>query len=483
MSSLIKASFWITIAELVFNLSGYVVHSVLGRSLGPAEYGRYSLIIAFSTMIVVLVGRGVPIAMSKYLSEVRKSDPRTILSVRRTGARLQFLIIGVTTIVYFFLSPFFAKVLRDESLIPLFRLSSLIIPAFALASFYVYYFNGIHKFNSQSFIKFYRGVSKIVIIIAFAVFLKVPGAIIGHALVPFSVFIFAFFLDPFKKYKATKKSPVTWQKLLKFAWPITIFMIFYEIMISIDLFLVKALLQDDSLTGLYNAALTMARIPFYAFYFLTIILLPKISETTSQNDQKKTQAIINSSMRFMFMLLFPAIALLSVFSQSVVSFFYGAKYIQATQPLSILVLGMGFLTVFYVAAFILNGAGKNKIPMTMAIIGAVSNTILGYLLINKLGLNGAAIAFSITAVPIAVYLVWYIHKHLAKFLSLKQLTIYFFASAMIYYLGSVLFKQGHFIFILWSIILLAVYFCILFVVGEFSKKDILHFKKAFSRKQ
>jgi len=485
MSSLIKASIWLTISELVFNISGYVVHAVLGRMFGPADYGRYSIIIVFSTMVVVLIGRGVPIAMSKYLSEVRKTTPQEILAIKKTGAFIQTILIGIVTVIYFMLAPVFARLLNDPSLTSLFRLSSLIIPGFALASFYVYYFNGIHKFNSQSLIKLYRGIVKVVIIILLALFFKVPGAVTGHILAPFSVFVFAFMLDPFRKHKALAGFTFPWKKLLIFAWPITIFMIFYEIMISIDLFLVKNILESDSQTGLYNAALTIGRIPFYAFYFLTIILLPKISESTSQNNTLKTSSILNNSMRFLFILLIPVTMLLSLFSQSAARFFYGAKFSASSGPLTILAFGMGFLTVFYILAFVLNGAGKNKFPMVLSVFGAILNTILSYIFIKSKGIDGAAYAITITSFILTAISIWYVNSKITTFFSFKKIMTYLSSAYIMYFMGDVFFDQGRFIFILWSILLLGIYFLILFVVGEFDKND-LHYllgrKKAISNK-
>lgn len=483
MSSIVRASFWLIIAELVFNLSGYIIHSVLGRSLGPADYGRYGLIITFSTAVVVLIGRGVPVAMSKYLSEVRKQDAGTILSVRRTSAIVQTILVGGVTLLYFLLAPVFAKLLNDPSLTELFRLSSLIIPAFALASFYVYYFNGLHFFNSQSLIKFYRGISKTIFIIALALFFKLPGAIIGHVFAPFSVFMLAFWLDPYKKSKPSKKPYVSWKKLLQFAWPITVFMIFYEVMISIDLFLVKALLRDDAVTGFYNAALTVGRIPFYAFYFLTIILLPKISESTSSKDASQTNEVMRSSMKFLFILLIPSVTLLSLFAESITRFFYGAAYTPAAQPLSLLSFGLGFLTVFYVLAFVLNGAGKNKLPMMLSIIGALMNGVLGFFLIKEFGVMGAAFTVGITSLILTIFIVWYSNIKVSRFFSWKSIALYSLFSALLYFAGNALLPQGRFIFILWSIILLAIYFALLYVIGEIKKSDLRFFWNSLRKKK
>ncbi len=485
MSTIIQASLWLTLSELFFNLSGYFTHAILGRTLGPAEYGRYGITITIATMIVVLIGRGVPVAMSKYLSEVIKTDPGEIAHIKKVGWQVQIILIALTTLLYYFLAEPLAYLLNDISLAPLFKLSTLVIPAFAGASFYVYYFTGLHLFNVQSALKFFRGISKIFFIVFLAFIFKTKGAILGHVLAPFSVFLLALMFDQKNKRKINdlsrsniqnkkekkKRKKLTWKILLNFAWPITLFMIFYEIMITIDLYMVKGLLRNDSLTGYYNAALTLGRLPFYAFYFLTIILLPKISETTSQKEQAKTNRIMSGAMRFLFILLIPSITLLSIFAPSALQLFYGSGYREAVPTLRILSVGLGFLTIFYILAFVLNGAGKNKIPMWTALVGMIVNIFLNYQLIPRWGIVGAGIATTTTSFLIMLIAIIATEKFVASFLKPISLVKYFLATSVIAFLALNL-QQGEIIFILWSVTMLTIYFIILWLLQEVTQEDL-----------
>lgn len=476
MTKLVKASLWLSLSELAFNLSGYVIHAALGRFLGPSEYGRYSLIVTFSTMIIVLIGTGIPTAMSKYLSEIFNTHPEYIPAIKKTGAKLQVTLIAIITVVYFGMAPLFAGILHDQSLVPLFRISSLVIPAFALASFYFYYYTGIQQFGKQAFLKFTRSIAKVVFIIGLGYKYKAAGAVIGQALAPFTVFIDAYLLDPYRGKKA-KNLPAArnyefhWKKLLNFAWPITLFMIFYELMITIDLYLVKSILKNDTLTGIYSAALTVGRIPYYAFYFLTIILLPKISQTTAQGLEQETKNTLQTAMRFLFMFLIPIVALLALFSESAVRFFYGSQYSDAGEPMSILAIGVGFLTVFYILSFVLNGAGKNKVPMWVAFGGAVMNFFLNYVFIRRYGLIGSAMATTITSVIAMVVAAAYTHSRIASLIRISSLIKFTIASLLMYGAGTQFFGQGRYVFILWSFLLLVLYLVLLYLMGEIRPKD------------
>jgi O-antigen/teichoic acid export membrane protein len=316
---------------------------------------------------------------------------------------------------------------------------------------------------------------------------KTGGAIIGQALAPLSVLAVALFIDPYRKVKTSLKrtrEEITQinKKILNFAWPITLFLVFYELMTTIDLYLVKAILGDDHLTGLYNSALTVGRIPYYVFYFLSILLLPKISNTVAQKMEEQTKRIITVSFRFMLMLLIPSVFLLSYFAPSAIQFFYGIDYVDASAAMSILSFGFGFLTVFYIITFVLNGAGKNKAPMYLSIIGAVLNTFLNFFFIHRWGIIGSAMATSITAFIILIPAIIYTSKNICSFLQINSLIKYFLASGLVYLLAIRFFPQGPLVFFVWGVILMGIYFVILSILSEIKKEDWRQFYNLIFKK-
>lgn len=490
--NLAKSTVWLIVSELIFNLSGYIIHSFVGRILGPADYGRYGLVVTLTTMVIILIGNGIPTAMAKYISEIFQTNPRLVLVIKRKALLLQSVIIGAITVIFFFSAPLISKVLGDETLIPLFRISTLIIPAFAAASFYFSFYTALHKFNVQSILKTLRSIMKVVAIVGLAYAFGVPGSIVGYATAALSVFVIAFSLDQLKYTKEIKKAAKTQdlslqsefetKKLLNYAWQVILFFLAYELLISIDLYLVKGILHDDYLTGIYNAALTVGRIPYYIFYALTIMLLPVISKSTSENDHKQTNSVISQSLRLMTILLIPSVILMSQFSRPIIKLFYSPKYLDAAYPMSILAYGVGFLTIFYVMSFVLNGAGKTKIPMWISIFGVIVNTVLNYFFIKAYGLAGSAIATTITSFATMIAILYFINKDfgvLIKFKSLCKMTV----AGIAMYFASLFFSQGTFVFLLWSAILFAGYLLILYALKEIAQDDILYLKQIISKKK
>jgi stage V sporulation protein B len=331
-----------------------------------------------------------------------------------------------------------------------------------------------------------------VAIVGLAYAFGVPGSIVGYAIAALSVFAIAFILDQLKYTKEIEESAKTQnlslasefetKKLLTYAWQVIIFFLAYELLISIDLYLVKGILHDDYLTGIYNASLTVGRIPYYVFYALTIMLLPVISKTTSENNRAETNKIISQSLRLMVILLVPSVILISQFARPIIKIFYSAKYIDAAYPMSILAYGVGFLTIFYVMSFVLNGAGKTKIPMWISIFGVILNTALNYFLIKKYALAGSAIATTITSFIAMIMILFYLQRDFGKMMRLKSLFKISLAGILMY-LASLSFSNGAIIFVLWSVILFALYLVILYVLGEITPNDLVYLKNIIAKKK
>lgn len=474
--NLTKAVFWLTASEIIYNISGYIIHSGVGRILGPEDYGRYGLVITLTTMIIILIGNGIPTAMSKYLSEVFVAKPHLVGIIKKKAIFLQVLLMSGVTLLFFLAAPLFAYLLGDPTLEPLFRIATLIIPAFSAASFYFSFFTGIHKFHIQAILKTVRSLARLLLIVGLAYLFSVQGAVFGYIFAPLIVFFLAFAIDKWylsgaiwKRVSLTEMFDA--KKLWQFAWPITLFMLFYELLITIDIFLVKRLLADDYLTGIYNGALTVSRIPYYLFYALTIVLLPTISNATATGNWKKARSILNTTLRLELLLLTPIAALMIAFAPSVVSLFYGEAYFGSAEPLVVLTINASFLTVFYVASFALNGSGRVFIPLTLALGGLISNIILGLIFIPMLGLMGAAFSMTATSTVLMALSLFMLHEQFGAGIPVQSIIKVMIAGLCIL-LASAIFPQHALLFILWSLLLFGAYLLILHLLRELKNEDI-----------
>ena len=487
-TSLSRSLIWLTLAEVLFNISGYVIHAVAGRVLGPADYGRYALVVTLTTTVIILIGNGIPTAMSRYLSEYFEKSPNLIGIIKRTGAKLQFFLIGGITIIFFLISPLIARLLGDPSLTPLFAFSALIIPAFAASSFYFYYFTGIHRFRTQAVLKMTRALLRIVLTVSLVFIFGIYGAIAGYILVPLCTFLLGLYLDEkssgsFKEIgNDMSKQAFPWKLLLSSAWPITLFLLFYEIFISIDLYLVKALLHDDAQTGIYNAALTLGRLPYYLFYALSIVLLPALAKLKSDGDPEKVSRLMSQSLRYAGIILLPLFVLLFAYAEPTLMLFFGTKYVGAIDAFRILVGGLSFLTVFYIVSSGLMGIGHARLAMWMAISGTILNAALNLFLVPRFGIIGSAWSTTISSTLITIATLSFMQTYIRTPMNISQGVRILIAGTLLFF-ATRLFPSHSIAFLIPATILGIGYLAILSFLGVLAREDFSSFLSFLPKKK
>lgn len=461
---------YLTISSLLFLTSSYLINILLGRYLGPKEYGNYGVIISLITAVNLIQTSGLPQAISKYIS----TDKYNNESIYKSGLIIQIVATFCVTILYFLSSSFIASLLNDIKLIPYIQLSALVFPFFGLFTILTGYYNGLRDFRNQSYIHNLYSVSKLIFVFPLAFFFHIYGVIWGFIISPLIAFIIGFHLP---------KNVVSfsYKKLIYFSLPLIGLAVFSNLLQSIDLFFVKALVENDNAAGYYTASQNISKIPFFIFAAVSTVLLPSISKSVSDNNLQKTKSLINKASRVVFMLCIPLIIIMSSTSDSLIQLIYSAKFLPASESLAILLIGIGFLTIFTVQSNILSGANSPLIPFVISIIGIIVIVSFCLLLIPIYKLNGAAIATLIGCFFTVLLSSLFIYIKFKTLIPLKSFIKTIIASTIIF-----LFAQIPIINVLllplYYIVLFLIYFLLLFLLKEFKKEDINFIQTIFVKK-
>ena len=478
--SLIKSTIWLVSAEIIFTLSSYIINAGLGRMLGPADYGRYSIVIGFTTMIIIFVGRSVPTAMTKRLSE-HPDDAGRVRAIVHTAAIIQGGIIALLTALFYFAAPLVARTFGDPSLAPLLRLSTLIIPAFALSSFHVLFFNGTKRFGAMTALKMSRGVFRMLWILGLAYAFHLNGALTGAILAPLCVFGVALLIDAFwtprahtpGKHAPLLSLPYPPRKILTYAGGFMLFTLFYEFYVRTDIYLIKAILGDDAATGLYNAAMTVALIPYYLLFAVTFMLFPTISTRTTAHGNHGATQIVTTALRFVVILLVPSAVVLAFFAQPLVTLFFGASFAPSATLVPLMLGGTVFGTLFFILAAVLNGAGYTRITATITALAIAVSIVTNIIFLPQFGIVATAATFSATSFFMGfVSLIAAHHLFHARIPRSTLVRVPVAALCMI----AAAFALSHtgIFFIISIVVLLILYVGILAGIGELTSADIAH---------
>lgn len=387
-ASLKKGLVYLAFAQTVMMGSGFIIHFWVGRHLGPESYGIYGIVLALMGIFNLFLVWGVPRSLSKYLPR-NETLARVIL---KKGLKIQFLFGLALGSFYFLTAPVIAFILKDNSLIPYLQFSALIIPCYAIFSIYIGYFNGLRFWGLQSFLTIFYSILKMASAIGLIYVFKVYGALAGYFIAPLVTFFIAL---PFSFEKGASKKderdfPI--KKLIGFALPFIGFAVLLYLQRELGLLLIKSFLKDNIAVGYYNAANTVAKVPYVFLETLALLALPVVAKTFLLGKIKKTKDIALKMTSFLFIVLAPA-SFLSYFTrEEVLEFLYGKAYLNGSYIFPFLVLSFCILAFFMVFANIFAAIKNAFLPFLISVLMIALNFIFAFYFIPQRHLMGAAFA-------------------------------------------------------------------------------------------
>lgn len=374
-------------AQAVFLVSGYAMHIVLGRRLGPVEYGLFGVVLYAATMIRTFVGSGIPMAVARYVS----SDPEHSRAVLRTGFRLQFGLAAAVSVLFFLMASPLAQALGDETLAPLFRIAAPITLFFGLFLLILQYYNGLRQYRLQSGLLavsylLRAGLAILLVIVGFGVM----GAISGLVAATVLASLLAFF--SLKRSEATSVSSYPAAALISFSVPLILAALAQALLTDMDLMFVKRLVTGESSAGYYTSAKALAQVTPFAFYALSGALYPAVSSVHAAGDGAGIKRYIEQANRLLLVIILPLSLLVSLNSREVIALVYGAQYVAAASALRWLMFSFSFLAMFIVHKTILTGCGFPRISSLLTLVLLPLCIALQLSLTPAFGLAGAAMA-------------------------------------------------------------------------------------------
>jgi O-antigen/teichoic acid export membrane protein len=487
MASLGKSFFWLFVAEFLFYLSGYVVHMGAGRILGVEDYGRYTLVITGTLLVANLIGAGLPIAMGKFLSaSLGGGETAFAQMIKKKVALWQSICMLFIGGIFFLVSPALARLLGDPELVTLFMMASFIIPLYGADLFYFHYYSGLKRFDIQSWLKFFRAILRMSVILGLAYWFHLEGMIAGYLLVPLFVFGLAWAIDVFslkKTFKidqrvSTAKENVSFsfRDVFHLAGFTVLFLVFFEILVSFDVYVIKYLTGDDNVVGNYSAALTIARIPTFLFYALTIILLPTISEARALKDMKRARELLSLAFRYMLIVTAPLVVTLMVYNTWLPVFLFGAEFAGAGSFLIFLGIALGVLTILYVFGFAFVGAGKGGIPVIIGGSAIIINMLAIGVFYGHWGVVGIAFSKVLVAIFVCLGILFASWKVFSLTVSWKDI-LGVIGFSIVLYGGLMLLGDNTVNFFVGVPLGVCIYFILLWFSGIVSQKDMQILRK------
>lgn len=382
----------LTIAQAVVLFLGYIVHPWIGRILGPAQYGIFGVVISVQAIFGMLLTLGVPSAVSKFVAQ-NEGNAQAIL---RRAFRIQIVTGVIISCALAGTSPLIAHVLNDSSLIPYLAFAAIIIFLQGLYPVYVQFLSGMHRFTKQAALTTVYAIAKLLGAISLLYIFHLYGALAGFATGGIIAAALGWYWT--RNMGGNKPYNIPLKSFLSFAGTYAIILVGLQILMSQDLFMVKALLKDNVQAGYYNAAVNISRISYMLLQGISFVLLPSVAALTKPGESRQTAALfIKDTLRYLIAIIVPSTVIASATSRELITLFFSKEYIPAAPVLTVLMIGLGSLSFYLLLTNIVAGAGKPRIALYITAGMIIGSAIIGYQLIPAFGLIGAAWQTTIVA--------------------------------------------------------------------------------------
>ncbi|MDA1169302.1 MAG: oligosaccharide flippase family protein [bacterium] len=455
----------LTVAQAIVLFLGFIIHPLIGRMLGKAEYGIFGVVLSFQTIFGIILTLGVPSAVSKFVAQ----NTQYARSILAQALKIQIGVGLCISLIVVLLSPIASSLLHDNSLTKYFIFIAGVIFLQGLYPIFVQFLSGMHRFNKQALLTSSYAIAKVLGAVSLIYLFRLYGALSSFAVGGIIAAFLGWYIT--RNIGGTKPYTIPLKSFFAFAGTYAVILLGLQILMSQDLFMVKAILKDDALAGDYNAAVNLSRIPYMLLQGMAFVLLPSVSALTRPGASHDSAAIfIRDALRYLIALIVPTVVLASATSKGFVTFFYRVGYESAAPIFTILIVGLGALSFYLLLANIVAGAGKPKIALYITGLMIGISAILGYFLIPQYELRGAAWQTTIAALIGLTALAIYTFRTFQIPYPIKS-TIHILIATSIMVLPTYFWKASSLMLPIQYAVLGVIYIAVLWILGEINEQD------------
>lgn len=203
------------------------------------------------------------------------------------------------------------------------------------------------------------------------------------------------------RFAAPRYETSAWAKA---AWPLLLVGGMGIINAQTDVFML-ATMQGSSAAGVYRTASTAASLVALTLMVVNTASQPIISQLYASGDIKRLQRVITATARITLLLALPVAVIFIVFGRQILGLVFGSEFERGALCLTILCLAQLVNAAAGLVGTILNMTGFEKDTAVGRTLGALLNVALNAAFIPIWGIEGAAVATSISVVVWNLFLI------------------------------------------------------------------------------
>lgn len=433
------------LAGVICKLVGVLYSIPLTWMIGTQGLGVYNAVFPAYNLLLTISSAGLPVAVSRLVARnLAKDDPRSAKNVFKTALLLLTIVGSVATIIMLAGSNLLAIASDQPSSRIGFQVIAPCVLLVCMLSAFRGFMQGQQNMTPTAVSQLIEQVGKVFLALPMAYFgskigiaYGAAGALLGTTIVEgiallYMVILYyrrrnAFSSLPQLTNEAAESHTHIAKQLMGISLPITIGACIVPLSQYIDSTMLVGRLMStgiametaSSVYGLFSGTvIRIINIPTALALAVSMSLVPAISSAKAVNDNEQVVRQTDLGMRFAFLIGLPCSIGMSVLAEPLMRFFYQGSIIEEELILGGELLTMSGLTIILFTVVqattsVLQGLGKQRIPMYTLVAGVVCKIVLNYVLIAipEINIHGAPIAslvcYSVSMIPNLYYMLKY----------------------------------------------------------------------------
>lgn len=366
----------LTVTSGLFIVSGYAITVWLAHHLGPTDFGRYSVVVAITTLVNIVVARGVPVAATRAIAADPEAADQTMAAATRATLPLSVATAVVAAAAAF---PLAAALGDDDLVLPLLVGAGAAL-TYGLQALLLAWFTGMHRYGRQAFAQSWYALSRLVTIIGGGFLAGVAGAIAGFVIAP-AIGALAT-LRKLGGRRAGSPSANTSgrpaptpQALLRTSAPLVGVAALVAALLSVDLLAFKRVGTATD-AGRYAAAAAIAHVPFFLLRSAPLVVMPAVAAAlagaSTAPDRRLPEAVRASIRRGVgdaVVLLALPTALIVALGDRALELVFGTSYAVDGLLVAPLALATASITLYSVLVAVETALGTLRMALATGAVG------------------------------------------------------------------------------------------------------------------
>ena len=427
-------------AGLICKMVGVLYRIPLANMIGGQGLGLYQQVMPAYNLLLAVTSAGIPVAISRMVSHyVTLGEHRNARRVFNTALKLLTTLGIITTVLLLLLSHTIAKnVGTPEGYLSYMCIAPSLFFV-CIMSAYRGYMQGMRHMMPTAISQLIEQVGKVVVALPFASIgfarggwtMGSAGALLGTSLAECVAMLYMLircrFLKrtPFRTDEKAVSCKFLVRQIIIISIPITLGACIVPLASTIDSAMLKNLMtsigippEDATIRyGIYSGmVITMINVPTALAMAMSTNLVPSIASGIARKDKAYIIHETGAGLKIASVVGFPCSIGMSLLSRPIIFLCYGdsPKYtfdqlMLGGNLLELSALTIILFTMVQATSGILQGAGKQKIPMLTLVAGVICKIALNTILVRQPGINiyGAPIAsltcYSVSMIPNLYY--------------------------------------------------------------------------------